>query len=467
MSSNLAPSARVRVSVLALALFLPCFARGAGGGPDAGSEVVTRLREYVRIDTSNPPGNEAPGVAFLADALRAEGIEPHVLESAPGRANLWARLEGGPGRALVLLHHVDVVPVDRRYWHGDPFGGEIRDGHVFGRGALDAKALGVAQLQAFIELRRGGQPLKRPVIFLATADEEAGGAAGVGWLLEQHPEIFADTGWVLTEGGSARPLGERVLVTVEVTQKIPLWIRLVARDQPGHGAMPRSETAVTRLVHALERIAHTEFDPRVTPAVDRYAKARAAAGLPGDRTELGHFATAVADPAYRRVLRDEDPALSALTSDTCAITRLSGSDKVNVIPPEASAELDCRLLPDRRPADFLAELRTLIGDPAIEIVELMRFETGESATDTDLYRAIVAAAERDLAGAVVIPSVITAFTDSHYFRNRGIVAYGYSPFVLAPAETSGAHGVDESLRVDELEAGTRRLTELVKSLAVR
>ena len=427
-------------------------------------EAVARLQEYVRIDTTNPPGNEARGVAWLAGILRAEGIDAHILESAPGRGNLWARLEGGPDRALVLLHHVDVVPADRRYWQYEPFGGDIRDGYIHGRGTFDAKGLGIAQLEAFLALHRAGKPLRRPVIYLATADEEAGGAAGVGWLLEHHAAIFADTEWVLTEGGGGHEVGDRIVVNVEVTQKIPLWLRLVARDKPGHGAVPRPETAVTRLVHALERLSHAEFATRVIPAVDRYAKARAAAGLEADRPLFADLARALEDPETRRTLQTQDPAFAALTRDTCAITRLSGSEKINVIPPEASAEIDCRLLPDRDPAEFLAALVRVIDDPAIEVTEIMRFRPSESTTDTALFRAIVAAAQRDFPRAVVLPSVVTAFTDSHYFRDHDIVAYGYSPFVVTPAESAGAHGNDERFRVAELKAGTLRMVDLLRRL---
>jgi acetylornithine deacetylase/succinyl-diaminopimelate desuccinylase-like protein len=249
-----------------------------------------------------------------------------------------------------------------------------------------------------------------------------------------------------------------------VTQKIPLWLRLVARDKDGHGALPRPETAVTRLVHALERISRAEFATRVIPAVDRYAKARAAAGLEADRALFADLSRALEDPESRRRLQTEDPAFSALTHDTCAITRLTGSEKINVIPPEASAEIDCRLLPDRDPGEFLAALVELIDDPAIEVTEIMRFRPSESTTDTALFRAIAAAAQRDFPHAVVIPEVTTAFTDSHYFRDHGIVAYGYSPFVVTPAEIAGIHGNDERLRVAELQAGTLRLVELLRNL---
>jgi acetylornithine deacetylase/succinyl-diaminopimelate desuccinylase-like protein len=403
-------------------------------------EAVVRLQEYVRIDTTNPPGNESRGIAWLAQVLEREGIAYQTAESAPGRGNLWARLD--PDRkpahgALVLLHHVDVVPADRRYWTSDPFAGEIRDGYVYGRGTLDTKAFGVAQLQAFIALNRARSRLERPVVFVAVADEEAGGAAGTGWLLERHPEVFADTEWVLNEGGLGLRTADGAVHQVEVTQKIPLWLELIARGDPAHGSRPPPESAVTRLVHALERISRAEFAPREIPPVAEYLRASAAAGL-------------------------DDTSASALTRDTCAITRLTGSPKINVIPPEARAEIDCRLLPDRDPDDFLAELRTLIGDPAVEIRELMRFSPGVSTTDTALYRAIVDVAAQGPAPAPVIPLVATGFTDSHFFRDRGIVAYGYAPFVIPQGDLAGIHGNDERIAVAELRTGVHRLYEILE-----
>jgi acetylornithine deacetylase/succinyl-diaminopimelate desuccinylase-like protein len=403
-------------------------------------EAVVRLQEYVRIDTTNPPGNESRGIAWLAKVLEREGIAYQTAESAPSRGNLWARLDPDrkPARgALVLMHHVDVVPADPRYWSSDPFGGEIRDGYVYGRGTLDTKALGVVQLQAFIALNRARSLLERPVVFVAVADEEAGGAAGAGWLLARHPGIFADTEWVLNEGGLGLRTTDGAVHQVEVTQKIPLWLELIARGDPGHGSRPPPESAVTRLVHALERISRAEFSPREIPPVVEYLRASAAAGL-------------------------DDRSASALTRDTCAITRLTGSSKINVIPPEARAEIDCRLLPDRDPDDFLAELRTLIGDPAVEIRELMRFSPGVSTTDTALYRAIVEVAAQGPAPAPVIPLVATGFTDSHFFRDRGIVAYGYAPFVIPQSDLAGIHGNDERIAVAELRAGVRRLYEILE-----
>jgi acetylornithine deacetylase/succinyl-diaminopimelate desuccinylase-like protein len=217
---------------------------------DFAAQAPQRLAEYIRIDTTNPPGNESAGVGYLAAILEEAGIEFETAESAPGRGNLWARLKGGGEPALVLLHHIDVVSADPRYWQVDPLAGEIRSGYVWGRGALDMKGTAIAQLQAFLALHASGARLTRDVLFVATADEEAGGAYGAGWLIEQHPEIFEGAGFLLNEGGGGTTMGGDEVFMVEVTQKVPLWLKATARGQPGHGSTPQTATAVTRLLRA-------------------------------------------------------------------------------------------------------------------------------------------------------------------------------------------------------------------------
>jgi acetylornithine deacetylase/succinyl-diaminopimelate desuccinylase-like protein len=427
-------------------------------------EAVDRLQQYLRIDTSNPPGNEQRGVDFLGGLLDAEGIDYETAESAPGRGNLWARLGGGSEPALVLLHHIDVVPAEREYWSVDPFGGEIRNGYLYGRGAIDTKSLGILELQAFIGLFRSGKPLTRPVIFLATADEEAGGAAGAGWMVANRPQVFADATLLLNEGGAGLDLGERQIVNVEVTQKVPLWLRLTVEDRPGHGSAPHLRSAVTRLIAALDRLSAYEFKPRLIPAVESYLKARAAAGV-------GPFAERLADPAaaleshdFRVELRIEDPQLSAITQDTCAITRLEGSNKVNVIPPSATAELDCRLLPDQDPEAFVNQLATVLNDDGIRIETLLNFTPAVSTTDSPLYQAIRDVTARNYPEAVVLPAVSAGFTDSHYFRDLGVVAYGWSPMMLTRETLATVHGNDERISVENVRRGTRMMYQLLEQL---
>lgn len=427
-------------------------------------EAVTRVQEYLRVNTVNPPGNESRGVEYLARLLKAEGIRYETVEPAPGRGSIWARLDGGPEPALVLLHHIDVVPADPRYWSVDPLAGIVKDGHIYGRGALDTKALGILHLQAFLALHREGKPLRRPVIFMATADEEAGGAYGAGWLVENRPELFSGVGMLLNEGGGGGEVAGRQVFEIEVTQKVPLWLRLIARDVPGHGSMPRATSSVGRIVRALERLRTHQFEPRLLPAVDAYFRGRATAGVGPFAEELADPAAALRRSGFLLKLQLEDPFLAALTRNACSITRMTGSDKINVIPPEASAEIDCRLLPDQEIDAFVDEVRMVIGDPDIEIERIMAFSPAISPTDTEVYRAVEATTRRHFPSAAVLPSMQTGFTDSHFFRARGIPSYGYSPFLVPPEDDSGVHGNDERVSVENVRRGTRMMLEILRAL---
>ncbi len=430
------------------------------------AEAVQRLQEYLRVNTINPPGNESRAVDFFATLLAAEGVEFETAESAPGRGNIWARLEGeGDEPALMLLHHSDVVPADERFWDTDPLSGELRDGHVYGRGALDTKTGGILHLQAFLALHRAAVPLNRDVIFMATADEEAGGFFGAGWLVENRPEVFEGVGLLLNEGGGGSLADGQVRFSVEVTQKVPLWLKLVARGNPGHGSSPQVETAVTRLVGALARIRTQPFEPRIVPAVDTYFKGLAETADEPWRTRYANMTRTVLDPHQLLELQEMDPRLHTLTRNTCSITMLEGSGKINVVPPEATAQLDCRLLPDQDPDAFLAELRTIIDDPDIEIEKIMGFSPAVSTTDTDLYRTIEAVAARHFPGAPVLPMVQGGFTDSHFFRDLGIVSYGFFPTVTPREDAGGVHGNNERVSVESVERGTRMMLEIVRGVA--
>jgi acetylornithine deacetylase/succinyl-diaminopimelate desuccinylase-like protein len=456
--------ARCIVVLLAIAAHAPILKAQDVDLEALAHEAVERLQSYIRVDTVNPPGNEVRAVEFFARILKAEGIPFKTAESAPGRGNIWARLEGGSKPTLILLHHSDVVPAEKEHWTTDPLGGEIRDGYLYGRGALDTKVSGILNLQTMIALHRMGLPLNRDVIFMATADEEAGGFYGAGWLLEHRPELFEGTGLLLNEGGYGRLGDGGVRFQVEVTQKVPLWLRLVARGRPGHGSMPRTASAVNRLVRALFNIQNHEFQPRIIPAVDTYFKALADQAKEEWRPQFTDMAEAVKDREFLLRLQLEEPLLHALTRNTCSITVLEGSNKTNVVPPQSTAELDCRLLPDQNPEAFVELLRTTINDPSIEIERIMGFSPAVSTTDTDLFRAIEAVTGRDFPGSKVIPSVAAGFTDSHFFRDKGIVSYGFVPIVLQSEEYARIHGNDERISVENIERGTQMMLHIVREL---
>lgn len=453
---------------LALAAFAAIGAAAASAQDEAADPVLprasARLQEYLRIDTTNPPGNESRAVSFFADIFESEGIPYETVEPAPGRGSIWARLPGGSAPGIILLHHSDVVPADRRFWKHDPLSGAWEDGYLHGRGAIDTKGLGIMHLEAFLALARSGKTLSRDVVFLATADEEAGGLLGAGWLVRNRPGLLEGIGLVLNEGGNGRTLGKRVAFSVEVTQKVPLWLRLNAVGPAGHGSSPTPRSAVTDLVEALERLRQHSFEPRIVPAVADFF--RHLADVEPAAAHLAEPERLIATPERLAALHRTNPTLHALIRNTCAVTRLQASSKINVVSPAATAELDCRLLPDQSPHLFLRELRSALDQPSISIEVLMSFTSAVSSTDTDLYRAIETVTARRYPGSTVIPAVTAGFTDSHFFRDLGIVAYGFSPAVIPGADQGGVHGNNERISVQNVERGWRTMLDLLETIAV-
>ena len=416
-------------------------------------EALDWLQAYIQVDTMNPPGNESRAVEFIGNILEAEGIPFKTAESAPGRGNLWARLEGGDEPALILLQHTDVVPADPNYWSTDPLSGEIRDGFLWGRGTLDMKGTGISQLATFVSLHRAGVPLNRDVILVATADEEAGGFYGAGWLVAHHPEIFEGAGLLINEGGNGEQSAKELIFHVEVTQKVPVWLRLTAVDTPGHGSMPNATSSVTRIVDALSILRANPFPPRIVPAVDAMFQSLSESASTEWEEAYSNMVNAVKEPGFLEKLQKHSPFLHALTRDTCSITRFEASNKINVVPPEAWAEIDCRILPDRPSEIFVNELREMIRDTGVEIEVIMAFTPAVSATNTLLYRAIEEVTGERHPGSRVMPSVATGFTDSHFTRDLGIPSYGFDPIVVPEAEFSRIHGNDERVSVDAFKRG--------------
>jgi acetylornithine deacetylase/succinyl-diaminopimelate desuccinylase-like protein len=416
-------------------------------------EALDWLQAYIQVDTMNPPGNETRAVEFIANILEAEGIPYQTAESAPGRGNIWARLEGGDAPALILLQHTDVVPADPNYWSTDPLSGEIKDGYLWGRGTLDMKGTGISQLATFVSLHRAGVPLNRDVVLVASADEEAGGFYGAGWLVEHHPEIFAGAGLLINEGGNGEQSAKELIFNVEVTQKVPVWLRLTAVDTPGHGSMPNATSSVTRIVDALSILRANPFPPRIVPAVDAMFQSLSLSAAPEWEAAYSNMTNTVKEPGFLQKLQQHSPYLHALTRDTCSMTRFEASNKINVVPPEAWAEIDCRILPDRPSEVFVDELREMIEDTGVEIEVIMAFTPAVSATNTLLYRAIEeVTAERHL-GSRVMPIVASGFTDSHFTRDLGIPSYGFDPVVVPEAEFSRIHGNDERISVAAFRRG--------------
>ena len=433
-------------------------------------ESVQLLVSYLRIDTTNPPGDEIRAAHFFGDIFRREGIEHRILESAPGRGSIWARLRGnGSGRPVILLNHLDVVPHDARYWTAPPFAGEVRDGFIIGRGALDMKSLAIAQLMLMLSLHRERVPLARDLIFIGTADEEAGGRLGAEWFVRNFPELLGGAEYLLTEGGGniVEANGRVLSIGLSPAEKAPAWLRLTAVGPAGHASVPSSDSAVNRLLRALNRLLNWAPPLRVTPAVRQYFRSLAPLLAPADAARYASPDRAITDPEFRSRL-DAEPALRALLQNTIAVTRLEGSSKVNVISSQASAEVDTRLLPGEKIAHWIRDLARVIDDDQIRIEPILTFEPTDSPVDTILTDILGQVVRKRYPGAVVTYPVTAGFTDSHYFRRLGVHSYGFSPFVAPPDRLGeGYHGNDERIGSRAFIDGVRFLREMVEPLVSR
>ncbi len=444
-------------------------------GEDLAGAATALLAGAIRMPTVNPPGDERPLAEALLAFVRREGLEARLVEtpsgaSRVGRAALWVRVRGtGRRPPVVLLSHLDVVPADPEEWAVDPFAGTVTAGYVVGRGALDAKGVAVVHLLALTEIARRSQRLERDVILMATPDEEAGGRHGAGFLVERHPELLGGAEFLLTEGGGILTTqdGRPNVWGVAVSEKSPCWMRITARGAPGHASTTGIDGAVPRLVAALDRVRRMESEVRVVPEVARMFAALSPIAAGEDAAGLGDLAGALEnDPAFRRRFL-ADPARAALVRDTIVISVLRAGSRPNVVPAEAYAELDARLLPGERCEPFLERVRRLADDPGLLIEPLLSFDSRSSRVETALFEAIRQVAAEVDPEALVVPRVIAGFTDAHYFRDRGLVAYGFVPRWLPPAETHGIHGPNERISVENLERGVRTLVQILEALDER
>ena len=449
--------------VIASRIFIALLFAGVLPPLQAQTVALNRLTAYIEVDTTNPPGNETRGADYFATIFDAAGIGYETVESAPGRGNIWARLPGGDEPALVLLHHMDVVPATASAWESDPLTATIKDGILSGRGALDTKSLGIMHLEAFLALHTSDQSLNRDVIFMATADEEAGGFYGAGWLVENRPELFEDVGYLLNEGGRGIESGGQISFQIELAQKRPYWLRLTATDEPGHGSRPLPTSAPTRLIAALQQIQSAPFEPRIVTPVREMFRRISESFDPVWQESLANIDDAILDPEFLHRFQAEQPGLHALLRNTCSITMLSGSQKINVVPPISTAELDCRILPDQDAAEFLDAVEARIDDDHIEIEQIMLFSAAASSSDTSLYSLLEASIRRHFPSAGIAPGVAAGFTDSHFFRDIGIDSYGYNPTVSSAAARTSVHGNNERIGVDALNRGVAIMIETVSA----
>ncbi len=429
----------------------------------AGKEATDLLAQYLRIDTTVPPGNEQKGAEWLASILKKDGIESKILETAPGRACIYARMEGtGKKKPIVLLNHIDVVPAKAEDWTHNPFAGEIHDGELWGRGAIDMKSLGIMELECMLLLKRNGIKLDRDIIFIGTPDEEVGGEFGAGWFVKNHADLVSGAEFLLNEGFSIETdsTGKATYWGVDFAEKSPCWLEIKTRGAAGHASMPLANSATNRLVRALSKIDAAGPNFKLLPPVKEYFEKIAQFETGEVRKAYENIESSVKDPAMESLLL-KDVLKSSTLRNTRSLTVLNAGYKTNVIPAEAFAQLDCRLLPNVTKEEFIEWIKKIIDDPEVTINVLEFEKSTPSPIDTELFSAIKKVAAEESAQIPVVPVVVPWFTDSHWFRELGITAYGFMPFEIDKVHMATMHGKDERIPLSAIENGVRRLYKIL------
>ncbi|HEX7332633.1 MAG TPA: M20/M25/M40 family metallo-hydrolase [Pyrinomonadaceae bacterium] len=427
---------------------------------------VELMQQYLRINTSNPPGNEIEAARFFKKIFDQHGIENEIFEYKPGRANIIARLKGnGSKRPIILLSHTDVVTAEPTAWEVDPFSGVIKNDAIWGRGALDMKGEGLFHLMTMILLKQEGATLSRDVIFLGTADEEVDDEGSL-WMIANKAHLFKDAEYLLTEGGDNSLEGGSVkIVGVDVAEKAPFWLRLTATGLPGHGSRPVPDSASNRLIRAMNRILDWETPVKLLPAVEQFFKDVAPLQPEPWRSQFANIRESLRNPAFAKTLTNQRE-YNFLVRNTISITMLSGSKQTNVIPNTATCNLDVRLLPGESPEDFLKALTVVIADPSIKIENINRFKPPNSSPiNTELFSLIARKTKEKHPGAVITTKMLSGYTESQLYRQLGITAYGWAPIYTTPEEDEGVHGNNERISVRNVREGTREFYEVVKEIS--
>jgi acetylornithine deacetylase/succinyl-diaminopimelate desuccinylase-like protein len=422
-------------------------------------EVTELLQELIRLDTTNPPGNETRAAELLRDYLGDHGVESELIARVPERANLVARMRGGEGPKLLLLSHTDVVLADPAEWNADPFGGELREGEVWGRGALDMKGQVAAEAVAIASLARDGFEPRGELIFAATADEEVGAGFGAQWLCEAHPDaVCAD--YLINEGAGERlELGGRVFYGCSVAEKMSAPFRVLVRGRSGHASMPGiADNALVKAAPLIEKLGRYEPERVLIPEVE--AMIRAVTGRPPASAD---DALALARAAGPLLAEFVEP----LVSLTLTPTMISASQKRNVVPALCEVTVDSRLLPGQTPEDAQAVVRRVLGEEEYDLEVLEAHGGTRSSMETPLWDAAASFVDRVEPGARPLPVCVAGFTDSHWFREAfGTVAYGFFPARTLDVEVAArlVHSADERVPVEDLELGVGWLRHAAQEL---
>jgi acetylornithine deacetylase/succinyl-diaminopimelate desuccinylase-like protein len=425
-------------------------------------EVVGLLSELIRIDTTNPPGNEEAAALYIQEFLKKEGLTSEILSAAPGRGSIMATIPGKErGRPIILLSHSDVVPAREEDWDVPPFGGVVRDGFIYGRGAIDMKSQLVCMLLAFVSLKRKGITPDKDIVFLATADEEVGGRMGVEYVFQQKKEL-ADAQFVLSEGGCLIEEDGFIHAQVSVAEKKICQFMVRATGTAGHGSMPHSDSANDKVIRAANRIISYDIPFKPTSIVTKYLNGLLKGKQIGGIT-YNTLSKALEAPSFRGFVKNH-PVYNALLRNTVALTILKGGEKVNVIPAESSVQFDSRILPNEKHDLFLRRMQRIAG-PDVEVVSTAKGESIPSSFNTPYFSAISAVVRRMKGKIPVLPFVTTGATDLRYFRRLGIPAYGFFPMTLSKEELFRMHGLNERISVENMREALEGTVRIVHLLA--
>jgi acetylornithine deacetylase/succinyl-diaminopimelate desuccinylase-like protein len=429
----------------------------------ARGETLQHLQRMIRMNTSNPPGNEMPVGKYLDSVLTAAGIETHLFEPAPGRAAFVARIKGtGAKQPVILMGHMDVVGVEKSHWSVDPFAAEIKDGYLYGRGSIDDKGMLAANLETMLLLKRNiidkGGSLSRDVIFIANSDEEAGGEFGMGWLIANHPELVKAE-FALNEGGRTRIVnGKPLYVAVQNTEKVPYGVIVTAHGPGGHAAIPLEGNAITRLGRALAAIGKHQ-EPVVMKPTTKVFFADLGAVWPDKKVGKAMLDVSSGDPkrvaAGAKVL-STIPVFNAVIRNGISPTLLTAGIRSNVIPTDAMATLNVRNLPGESIDALVKRLKAAVNDSMVDItVADSGVDTPASSFKTPMFTAIADAVKELDPSMVTVPYLSTGATDSARLRALGMQAYGILPFPMAQDDEDRMHGNDERIPLASLEFGTK------------
>lgn len=438
------------------------------------SEIATFLSELIRINTTNPPGNETNAAKYVEQYLASDGFQSEILEYAPGRGSIITRLKGtGEKSNLLLLGHLDVVAANPKEWSVPPFDGLVKDGYVYGRGAYDMKGMVAVEVFTLKLLKQNKIPIKGDILLAATADEEAGGEKGAAWLLRNHKDkVWCP--YVINEGGGlAIPQNGINVYPVQTAEKGILWFKVKAKGTPGHGSMPNTaDNAILRLNKVITALNNYKPQTVYVPTLKEYLAevARINPDLKEQFTELLNNPAKSEQIIYEIAKKDKALAeeIRPRTKTTITPTIIAGGVKENIIPSEAEAVFDCRVLPGQSVEETLATIKNLLKDAGLDKLsfEIIQIHDGnESTTHTPLYGAITGVLRELEPNCGVTPAMTTGGTDSHFFRETGSIAYGFHP--MRPDEPNDLlekrmHGIDERITIENLVWGTSVLYEAVK-----